>query len=100
MRQIKKVHTENTGGNCMVTFVEIDDDSIVAISPDTMGFYDSMADFIEGEAIRFIDDDFSSDQEWPANAGYQRACAYLCMHNIEAFFSTDDSPLEIAMQDL
>jgi len=43
---IKSIKTLNTGGNCLVDVIELQDDRVVIISDEYVGFYKSLEDFL------------------------------------------------------
>ena len=45
MDHIKRVFSENNGGNCSVDFVELNDGRIVGINEECIVLYESLEDF-------------------------------------------------------
>lgn len=49
MDHIKRVFSENTGGNCSVDFVQLNDGRIVGINEECIVLYESLDDFYNCE---------------------------------------------------
>jgi hypothetical protein len=50
MNYIKKIFSENTGGNCMVDMVELNDGRILSITDDCVILFDSLDAFYDENA--------------------------------------------------
>lgn len=50
---ITKAWTENTGGNIMIDFIELNDGRVIAISEDSTGIYKDMIHFDNGTPMFF-----------------------------------------------
>ena len=48
---IVKAYTENTGGGCLVDFLELENGLLLAVSDEAVCLYANMDDFYEGKAL-------------------------------------------------
>ena len=48
---IVKAYTENTGGGCLVDFLELENGLLLAVSDEAICLYANMDDFYEGKAL-------------------------------------------------
>ena len=51
LENIKRAYTENTGGGCLVDFLELDNGLLLAVSDEYVGLYRSVDDLYEGDGI-------------------------------------------------
>lgn len=51
LQNIKKIYSENTGGGCIVDFLELENGLLLAISDEYIGLYDGKDEFYDGDGI-------------------------------------------------
>ena len=51
LENIKKAYTENTGGGCLVDFLELENGLLLAVSDEYVGLYKTVDDLYEGDEI-------------------------------------------------
>ena len=51
MDNITKYYTENTGGGCLVDFLELENGLILAVSDEYVGLYASKEEFYNGNCL-------------------------------------------------
>jgi hypothetical protein len=100
MNYVKKIFSENTGGNCMVDMVELNDGRILSITDDCVILFDSLDAFYDENAAgnnnagQWIDLTVTR-YSTPIKSEQDAADFFYELHNSDRIFHPDDDPAGI-----